>query len=292
MQSNFPKAASNSPVNAKTLIVVVLCGAVSAGIVLNQWRLQRELQRVARDGEAQGVSTNGLAENALAQLRQAEARYDEARRQLELAEQKLARADVQIAALENRLHQIESNLRAPTRIESGKRTLTFVPELEPAGAQKRSWGPEQAVGEPDTSRSGDIPTAWAPLEQDGGEEWLKLDYENAVDIAEVRVRETHNPGAISKVTALAADGNEVTLWEGVEPKSEAPVEMTFSVPNSVNARSVKVYLDTRRVPGWNEIDAVQLIGRDGSQQWAKQATASSTYAEPNVANRTRGLDRF
>ena len=109
-----------------------------------------------------------------------------------------------------------------------------------------------------------------------------------MDITEVRVRETYNPGAISKVTALLANGTEVTLWEGVEPKSEAPVEMSFQVPESVNAKSVKVYLDTKRVPGWNEIDAVQLIGRDGSQQWASQVTASSTYAEPRgVSEPTR-----
>jgi hypothetical protein len=142
-------------------------------------------------------------------------------------------------------------------------------------------------------QSGDIFTAWAPREQDAGEEWLQLDYERSVDIAEVRVRETYNPGAISKVTAFLANGSEVTLWEGVEPKATAPVEMSFSIPQNVNAKSVKVYLDTTRVPGWNEIDAVQIIGRDGSQQWAKQATASSTYAEPRGASRlTAEVERF
>ena len=33
----------------------------------------------------------------------------------------------------------------------------------------------------------------------------------------------------------------------------------------------------QRVAGWNEIDAVELIGRDGSRQWAKGANASSSY---------------
>jgi hypothetical protein len=148
---------------------------------------------------------------------------------------------------------------------------------------KRAWGPEQAAGAPDTFEAGDISTAWASREQDAGEEWLKLDYENAVDVAEVRVRETHNPGAVSKITALLANGNEVVLWEGVEPAADAPVEMSFQIPSAVNAKSVKVYLDTARVPGWNEIDAVELIGRDGSRQWAKQSSASSTYAEPRAA---------
>jgi len=109
---------------------------------------------------------------------------------------------------------------------------------------------------------------------------LKLDYEKVTNLAEVRVRETYNPGAVSKVTAFLPDGREVTILEGVEPEAAAPVDRRFVVPYSLQASSVKVYLDTRRVPGWNEIDAVELIGRDGSRQWAKKASASSTFAEP------------
>ena len=41
-----------------------------------------------------------------------------------------------------------------------------------------------------------------------------------------------------------------------------------------------LHLDTTRVSGWNEIDAVELIGRDGSRQWATSAKASSSYAGP------------
>jgi hypothetical protein len=33
------------------------------------------------------------------------------------------------------------------------------------------------------------------------------------------------------------------------------------------------------VPGWNEIDAVELIG-DGIRQWAKSAAASSSFSDP------------
>src|SRR5207245_955698 len=115
---------------------------------------------------------------------------------------------------------------------------------------------------------------------DGGEEWLKLEYERPVDLVEVRVRESFNAGAIAKVTAFLPNGEEVTLWEGQEPPLQAPVDTSFPVNVAVRASSVKVYLDTRRVPGWNEIDAVELIGRDGSRQWATAATASSTYAQP------------
>ena len=76
------------------------------------------------------------------------------------------------------------------------------------------------------------------------------------------------------------DGKEVTLWEGVEPSAQAPVNMRFPAGANVQARSIKVYLDRTRVAGWNEIDAVELIGRDGSRQWATSARASSSFAEP------------
>ena len=59
--------------------------------------------------------------------------------------------------------------------------------------------------------------------------------------------------------------------------SDGIVDAPFSAPPGLTASGVKVYLDTTRVPGWNEIDAVELIGRDGSRQWASTSSASSSY---------------
>ena len=265
-------------------ILAVIAGlAIIAGLSLNQWLLHQRWQQLSNTNSPSPLDT-GDAEPAAARLRQAEERLNDARMELQMAQQKLSQAGAQISQLNQRLQQLEGGPGRILDLGTGRRPRPADRLVEPPGlprdSVKRGWGPEQAAGEPDTHQAGDISTAWAPLEQDAGEEWLKLDYENTVDIAEIRVRETHNPGAVSKVTALLANGTEVTLWEGVEPKAEAPVEMSFTVPSTVNAKTVKVYLDTKRVPGWNEIDAVELIGRDGSHQWAKSASASSTYAEP------------
>lgn len=143
----------------------------------------------------------------------------------------------------------------------------------------RGWGHEQACGAPNTLQAGDHPTAWTSKLPDGGPEWLKLDYSNQVQLAEIRVRQTYNPGAISKVAAVLTNGEEVVVWEGVEDPARAPIETAFAVTGNVQARSVKVYLDTTRVPGWNEIDAVQIVGRDGSRQWASGSSASSNYGD-------------
>ncbi len=144
--------------------------------------------------------------------------------------------------------------------------------------RRRPWGPEQALGAPNTARAGDYQSAWAPLLRDAGEEWLQLDYENSVEISEVEVMESYNPGAISRVVAVLEGGGESTIWEGTMDPSNILSESVFQAPQNIRAKSIKVYLDTTRVQGWNEIDAVKLKGADGSEQWAIDSEASSSFA--------------
>lgn len=276
----------NADMKAANILVAALL-VITAALTFNQWRLQRTLAELREQTAREGATAAEV--EAFERLEQATAHFEQTRSESEQARHHLGEVTRRIARLEGAL---ANGGHLPVRPEhpGGRRPLredvVFMEpdvDVDPAGSppngSKRSWGPEQAAGAPDTFQAGDISTAWAALERDAGEEWLQLEYERAVDIAEIRVRETYNPGAVSKITALLPNGGETTLWEGVEPPSEAPVEMTFQVPPGVNANSIKVYLDTRRVPGWNEIDAVELIGRDGTRQWAKQASASSTYAE-------------
>jgi hypothetical protein len=145
--------------------------------------------------------------------------------------------------------------------------------------QPFSWSHRQAAGPPDTPEAGDYRTAWAPRSQDGGAEWLKLKYPQATEIATINIHETYNPGAVSKVTARLPDGSEKVIWEGVEPGGTAPVETTIQVPPGVRSDQITVHMDTTRVAGWNEIDAVEIIGRDGKSQWASESSASSYYGD-------------
>ena len=150
-------------------------------------------------------------------------------------------------------------------------------------SSKRAWGPEQATGAPDTASAGDFQTAWASLLPDGGPEWLEVEFSKPVVLGEVRIRETFNPGAISKITAFLSNREEVLLWEDDGNAMPAPADMVVKPDSRILSHRIKIYLDTRRVQGWNEIDAVELVGEDGSRQWASSATASSTYAEKAVA---------
>lgn len=150
-----------------------------------------------------------------------------------------------------------------------------------------SWSPGQSAGAPDTATHGDFATAWASASPDGGKEWLQLSYANATEIKQVVIHESYNPGAVSRVLAMMPDGSEQVLWEGVEQVSNPGQKMdsVFDVPPGISSDRLRVELDTKRVAGWNEIDAVELVGADGSRQWATESTSSSYYGE----SRTSGL---
>lgn len=147
----------------------------------------------------------------------------------------------------------------------------------------RGWGPEQATKAPDTPYAGDQVTAWASLTTDAQDEWLQLTYKDPVDAAAVLVYETYNPGAVVKIAAVDG-GKETVLWEGSDPaviengKGVAEIPVSSATPLT----TIKVYVASTRVFGWNEIDAVGLKDKSGSVHWAETATASSTFADPGA----------
>ena len=142
-----------------------------------------------------------------------------------------------------------------------------------------SWSPGQAAGAPNTANHGDYSTAWASQSPDGGKEWLQLKYGKPVEIGEITIHETYNPGAVSKVSALMPDGSERVIWQGTMSAEDGVIERAIKVPAGIRSDQIRVELDTARVPGWNEIDAVELVGTDGSRQWATESTASSYFGQ-------------
>ena len=122
-------------------------------------------------------------------------------------------------------------------------------------------------------------TAWASATQDGQDEWLELEYAEAVEPVAIIVHETYNPGALYKVTAYTETGMEGELWEGKDPTpvgagrgiSQVKVRPRFKT------KRIRIHLKSTKVPGWNEIDAVGIKDTKGKIHWAVKAKASSTY---------------
>lgn len=204
----------------------------------------------------------------------------------------LRRLDAGFSALQDEIQRLTNALST-----SGAASVPgVVPEYDPtqppkpgeAGEEKkehRSYGPEQATGGPN-STGGDDPKTWAPQAADGGQEWLWVGFGLAVEPAQIRIRESYNPGGIFKVTGFH-NQEEFVLWEGEAAKASGQRDFVVPVSPGHWLQAVRVYVDTSRVPGWQEIDAVELVGRDGSRQWAVSAAASSWYGESESTRLTR-----
>jgi hypothetical protein len=150
-----------------------------------------------------------------------------------------------------------------------------VPPSTSTGAAGANWSATRATAKPDAVVGQDHVNAWASMAPDQGVEWLELEYDRAVEISEVVIHQSFNPGAVVRVAAMPRIGGPVDIWTGKDVP-QRPVLRVKAHP-LVKARTLRVYLNTSKVAGWNEIDAVAIVGSDMVLQWASKARASSSY---------------
>jgi len=125
------------------------------------------------------------------------------------------------------------------------------------------YSASRATGAPDVIRYGDSLKAWASRLADSGEEWLELTFSNAVKAAAVRVRQVYNPGAITQVEVFDAAGAGTTVYQDVDTNVYPANQIAWFIakfPRTVQpVQRLRLTLDSARVKGWNELDAVQLV---------------------------------
>jgi hypothetical protein len=125
-----------------------------------------------------------------------------------------------------------------------------------------AWSAMQATGEPDVDAYSDDIDAWAPAPSDGTIEWLEVGYAQAVIPTAVTIVENLGNGAVTTVEALDRERGEwVVLWSGTDP---SPQQLIGFSPRLADADfptdRLRITLDSDLVAGWNEIDAVELVG--------------------------------
>ena len=123
----------------------------------------------------------------------------------------------------------------------------------------------QMIGKPNVKAYGDDKNAWSPAEQDKGNEWIRASYTKTVNATEVRIRQNFGPGAVTKVELFDDKGQPHLIWEGTDNNKYEPNKIQYFVINfpktKYKVKSVRVTLATNKVPGYNEIDAIQLVGQ-------------------------------
>jgi len=103
--------------------------------------------------------------------------------------------------------------------------------------------------------------SWRPTTRDRGLEWIEVRFARPVNATAIEVYETLNPGAITRVVIIDADGNEHEVWTGEDPNRICPSVFRVDFPRiDIPANTLRIELDTAKIPGWNQIDAIKLIG--------------------------------
>jgi pimeloyl-ACP methyl ester carboxylesterase len=125
------------------------------------------------------------------------------------------------------------------------------------------WSARHATGEPDVVAWADDENAWTTLDSDVGIQSIELTYETVVVPREVNVVETYQGGAVVRIEARdPTTGDWAELWSGRDPSPPDRIA-TFSPELErvgFPTDSIRVTLDTDLVSGFNEIDAVELVG--------------------------------
>jgi len=130
---------------------------------------------------------------------------------------------------------------------------------------KPRYGAIQATGAPNvptysdnalswTTRSGDSPTP----------EWITLTYATPIHATAVKIRQSAAPGVVAKIELIEPSGAAHVLWEGIDNMAYSRNAIAWFVRELPRTdfvvNGVRITLQTNRVWGWNEIDAVQLVG--------------------------------
>ena len=124
-----------------------------------------------------------------------------------------------------------------------------------------NWTAQSATGAPDVTTCSDDVKAWAS-QGDDTVEWIELTYATPVNATLVRVLQTYNPTQIVKIELIDTDGKTHSVYNEKPKKVTCPQTLSISFQKTdYKVNRVKITIDQSVLGlGWNEIDAVELIG--------------------------------
>jgi len=127
---------------------------------------------------------------------------------------------------------------------------------------RAAYSANQASGPPNVEAYGSSIAAWTPKTADAGIEWLDLQFPKAVHATKIRIRESNGTGSVIKVEVFDEQDAAHTVWTGTDSTKGLEFLVVELARTTFKTRRVKLTLATNVVPGWNAIDAVQLVGTD------------------------------
>jgi hypothetical protein len=124
-----------------------------------------------------------------------------------------------------------------------------------------SWSASRVLGAPDAAAGADSANAWATLTAEADVEYIEVGYDQPWRARAVQIHESYNPGAVSHVELITADGQHRTVFQGTAAPTGTP-SLRRRIDFACTAEpivAVRVTLASAAVSGWNELDAIGLV---------------------------------
>jgi outer membrane protein OmpA-like peptidoglycan-associated protein len=146
------------------------------------------------------------------------------------------------------------------------RVIAFSSEYSDANTTKENKA-IQALGKPNMlPQFGPSVCSWQPQTQDNTqEEFLIVGFDTLMSIRQVAIAENYGQGCIVKIEAFDEFDNIKLLWQNKNaPSLEIGRMNNLILPKLTNfkVRGIKLVLNTSRVKGWNQIDAIGVSQSD------------------------------
>lgn len=143
---------------------------------------------------------------------------------------------------------------------------------------------EQILGPPDVGSYGSSATAWGTSSPNSPNEYITVSFDMPTYAYGCVIVENANNGFVSRIDVINLDGEFDPYWIGDDPSDQNVLTNTmFLWPQTgYLVQGLRIYCDNDQVSGWNEIDAVQLLGSNcytlGCTEWdAANYQPEATY---------------
>jgi len=147
---------------------------------------------------------------------------------------------------------------------------------------------KQVIGKPSVlTNYGLSPCAWTTFEEiNKDEEWIIVKFENPIYCEQVAIHENLNPGAISKIYLYDENDIDYLVYETKNfPYMDeyGRIFYLFMDKTKFKVKSLKLFLNSARVPGYNYIDAIGISdNKDSIKVDINLSKNNSNFAPVNL----------
>lgn len=149
------------------------------------------------------------------------------------------------------------------------------------------WSAMQATGEPNVDECEDSVLAWASVGANT-KEWIELTYDVPVQPTEINIYMNYNPSQVVEVQIITTDGDAYTTTTTkpeIVPYCPDVYSISLELEKQLSVNRVKIFIDQSKLGiGWNEIDAVELVGvPTGGMAIPPKAPANQSGGGPSTS---------